>query len=68
MQKGKMCAQCGHAVSRALELNNPLIKRWKRIGEMKIALKVDEDALYKALSDAKRNNLPHGKIRDAGHT
>lgn len=35
---------------------------------MKIALKVDEETLYKALSDAKKNKLPHGKIQDAGHT
>lgn len=35
---------------------------------MKIALKVDENSLNKALSDAKAMKLPHGKIRDAGHT
>ena len=41
MTVGKMCAQCGHCVSAALEEDNPRIQTWKRTGEKKVALKVD---------------------------
>lgn len=68
MQKGKMCAQCGHAVSAALERDNPKIRTWKETGEMKIALKVDEVEMKACLEKAKQMKIPCGKVRDAGHT
>lgn len=68
MQKGKMCAQCGHAVSKALELKNPKIKSWKQSGEKKIALKVDEEEMERCLDKARAVGLPCGYVCDAGHT
>ena len=41
-----MCAQCGHAVSAALELkDNTCIPLWKKVGEKKVALKVNYDEM-----------------------
>ena len=69
MTVGKMCAQCGHCVSAALEEDNPRIQTWKRTGEKKVALKVDSlEQLEQLLKKAVEKGLPCGEIHDAGHT
>ncbi|CAL5991105.1 Peptidyl-tRNA_hydrolase [Hexamita inflata] len=68
MTAGKMCAQCGHAVSEALEEDNPKIKIWKHIGQKKVALKVNFAELKESLKKAEEMKIPCGYIQDAGHT
>ena len=55
MGKGKMCAQCGHVVSkiiRSLERNiSAGYKEWLKLGEAKIVLKASEDELKLILAE-----------------
>ena len=71
MSKGKIVAQCGHAVVDATLLShkNNTIFRWKDEGETIIALKVkNEKTLLTILNIANRKNIPHGYIVDEGRT
>eukprot|EP00747_Dinoflagellata_sp_TGD_P166510 gnl/TRDRNA2_/TRDRNA2_189394_c0_seq1.p1 gnl/TRDRNA2_/TRDRNA2_189394_c0~~gnl/TRDRNA2_/TRDRNA2_189394_c0_seq1.p1 ORF type:complete len:178 (-),score=34.75 gnl/TRDRNA2_/TRDRNA2_189394_c0_seq1:103-636(-) len=73
MQKGKIAAQCGHAVlgayKDALRRKNPYLAPWETIGQKKIALKVQsEEQLLDFDARAKAAGLVSYPVRDAGHT
>ncbi|ERL85016.1 hypothetical protein D910_02439 [Dendroctonus ponderosae] len=72
MQKGKVAAQCGHAAMAAYAktLNIPkLLKRWRKSGTAKIAVRVDsEEQLLELEKNAKKLNILTSVVRDAGQT
>eukprot|EP00434_Breviolum_minutum_P037329 symbB.v1.2.033097.t1/scaffold3920.1/size48317/1 len=73
MQKGKIAAQCGHAVLGAYHMarqqQNDWLDQWESCGAMKIALKVgSEDELCDFASRAAKRDLTTYTVRDAGHT
>mmetsp|Transcript_34447 Transcript_34447/g.97141 ORF Transcript_34447/g.97141 Transcript_34447/m.97141 type:complete len:186 (+) Transcript_34447:161-718(+) len=73
MNKGKMCAQCGHATlgayTRSRHNNSPYLDSWHHYGQTKIALKVtSEEQLLALEAEAKRRGVPHYLVADAGRT
>ena len=72
---GKIAAQCGHAtlacykaLSRA-DPNHPVLKQWERLGQAKVALKVDsEDDMLMLQAQAISLGLCAQVIHDAGRT
>ncbi|CAE7864748.1 unnamed protein product [Symbiodinium necroappetens] len=73
MQKGKIAAQCGHAVlgayKAAIHQENIYLEPWERSGQMKIALKVSsEEELCDFHTRAEKRDLSCYTVRDAGHT
>ena len=71
MSKGKIVAQCGHAMVDATLIANKdnTIFKWKDDGETIIALKVkNEKTLLTIMNIAERKNIPHGYIVDEGRT
>ncbi|KAJ6260288.1 hypothetical protein Dda_4513 [Drechslerella dactyloides] len=73
MTKGKIAAQCGHAVLacyKTVSRHAPLLlKRWEYIGQAKIALKVDsEEELLTLQAQAVSVGLVARVIHDAGRT
>eukprot|EP00922_Rhytidocystis_sp_ex-Travisia-forbesii_P029935 GHVS01043898.1.p1 GENE.GHVS01043898.1~~GHVS01043898.1.p1 ORF type:complete len:188 (+),score=25.34 GHVS01043898.1:75-566(+) len=73
MGKGKIAAQCGHAVigayRHALKNDNGLLQNWSRHGEGKVVLKLpDEQAMYDMCAKAKTSGLSHYLVCDAGRT
>ena len=71
MSKGKIVAQCGHAVVDATLIANKdnTIFRWKDDGETIIALKVkNEKTLLTIMDIANRKHVPHGYVVDEGRT
>lgn len=70
LPKGKMAAQAAHAaVEAVLKSSDDLIKRWRKEGMAKIALKVaDQKELYKFIQIAKDEGLVTAVITDAGKT
>lgn len=72
-----MCAQCGHAavgVYRSIFLgkndqHKKWLSEWERIGEAKIALKVDsEKEMLNLEVEANKQGLPTCLIQDQGRT
>ncbi|KAL0245171.1 hypothetical protein GEMRC1_009251 [Eukaryota sp. GEM-RC1] len=71
MKKGKIAAQCGHAVSGIMsqESVQPLLKHWRHRGEAKVALSVSTEEELLALKEkAKALDLPTYTVVDAGRT
>ncbi len=76
MGKGKIAAQCAHAVVSAYKkaLANKEYKEkasdWERSGMQKVVLKVQNEAdLFEYFELAKKAGIPCGEvIHDAGHT
>jgi len=70
MDKGKMCAQCGHAfVDVVLKTDKKKVEKWRQEGAKKIVLKVaqmKEMVKYKRL--AEQAGLKTAMITDAGKT
>eukprot|EP00913_Durusdinium_trenchii_P024739 g23220.t1 len=68
MQKGKIAAQCGHAVLGAYHVaqssGNPWLQLWEQSGAMKIALKELRDFEVRA----SKREVSCYLVRDAGHT
>jgi len=73
MGKGKMCAQCGHAVAGVMEKlmrkDQKLLQLWTSHAQPKIAVKVKtEDKLLTMKAQADSLNLPNYLVADAGRT
>ena len=73
LSKGKLAAQCGHAVMecalRAKKESPRSLDRYRREGARKIVCKVpDEESLRKILAHAKKAGLVCYLVKDAGHT
>ena len=73
LSKGKIAAQAGHAAVSAAEETRKCHKAWwrawKKEGQRKIALKVeDEEGLLKLERQAKALDLPYALIMDRGLT
>ncbi|KAF2202075.1 PTH2-domain-containing protein [Delitschia confertaspora ATCC 74209] len=75
MTKGKIAAQCGHATLACYKsfLRNspqsPILKRWERMGQMKVALQVkSEEELETLQAQAISLGLCAHVIHDAGRT
>ena len=71
MSKGKIVAQCGHAIVDAtlIASKDDTIFRWKDDGETIIALKVkNEKTLLTIMDIADRKKVPHGYVVDEGRT
>ncbi|KAF2470665.1 PTH2-domain-containing protein [Lindgomyces ingoldianus] len=75
MTKGKIGAQCGHATLACYKSflrtspNSPILKRWERSGQMKVALQVkSEEELEMLQAQALSLGLCACIIHDAGRT
>ncbi|KAJ6128569.1 hypothetical protein N7471_009786 [Penicillium samsonianum] len=75
MTKGKIAAQCGHATLACYKYfleyapNSPILKKWERGGQAKIALQVkSEDELLVMQAQAISLGLCTRVIQDAGRT
>jgi PTH2 family peptidyl-tRNA hydrolase len=75
MTRGKMCAQASHATLanyRYLQThspNNPVLKRWERGGQAKVALQVkSEEEIMELQAKAVGAGLCARVVRDAGRT
>jgi len=73
MSKGKTAVQVAHgSVSAYLKTKRQYpdwADNWLSEGQRKIAVKVKtEEELYKLVEEARKNNLPHAVINDAGLT
>lgn len=72
---GKIAAQCGHATLACYktllqaDAAHPVLKRWERLGQAKVALKVDsEDEMLMLQAQAVSLGLCAQVIHDAGRT
>ncbi|CAD7940566.1 unnamed protein product [Amoebophrya sp. A25] len=75
MQKGKIAAQCGHAVLGAYqkamssEAGRGRVRQWERFGQAKIALKCNtEEEMQNLERSAKKQGLCTYVVHDAGRT
>ncbi|KAH8752378.1 peptidyl-tRNA hydrolase PTH2-domain-containing protein [Hyaloscypha finlandica] len=73
MTKGKIAAQCGHATlacyKNLLRAKSPILKRWERTGQAKVALQVkSEEDLETLQATAISLGLVAEVIADAGRT
>lgn len=70
MGEGKLAAQVAHASLTAYEhASQGARDAWKRSGQKKIVVRVDDEATVHALNEqAATAGLPTGLVRDAGHT
>lgn len=74
MSKGKIVAQCGHAVCSAVCYGNNICEsykmtNWRETGETIIALRVPNLITMSMIMDiANRKGVAHGVITDAGLT
>nr|POE65932.1 putative peptidyl-trna hydrolase 2 [Quercus suber] len=75
MSKGKIAAQCGHAVLACYKAmlradpSHPLLQRWEHLGQAKVALKVDsEEDMLMLQATAVSLGLCAQVIHDAGRT
>ncbi|EDW00588.1 GH20957 [Drosophila grimshawi] len=76
MGKGKTAAQCAHAAvmcyqnaAQGSEAQNAILKRWCRMGQPKIVLRVDSYEQLNGLQlQAEQANLIAALVRDAGRT
>ena len=73
MTNGKVAAQCCHAclgAYRVAQRKAPLnVRKWRMIGEKKIALSVQsEEEVEELKRKAREAGLPHYLVQDAGHT
>lgn len=72
MSKGKLCAQCGHAVIesflKAKKKTPDAVEEWLNEGQEKIVLKVDSEKELLELFEKMKKLFPSSLIRDAGRT
>lgn len=73
MGKGKIAAQCGHAVAmmirRAGKYVPKILEKYERAGQKKVVVKVDdEDGLDEVVKKALESKLLTNVVHDAGHT
>jgi PTH2 family peptidyl-tRNA hydrolase len=73
MGKGKIAAQVGHAAVQAFlgaGVSHPSeVEAWLGSGQKKICLKAPDTSVFDELSKAARKqNIPHHIVQDAGHT
>ena len=73
MGKGKIAAQCGHAIQHLtiinLASNSSIFNKYLRFGGAKICLKVNsEKELDNITGYCKQNNITHYQVVDAGRT
>jgi len=73
MQKGKIAAQCGHAVlgayKKAVEAGSPTLGPWERFGQAKVALKCQtEEEMVALWENARKKGLTTYMVVDAGRT
>mmetsp|Transcript_9170 Transcript_9170/g.18283 ORF Transcript_9170/g.18283 Transcript_9170/m.18283 type:complete len:170 (+) Transcript_9170:193-702(+) len=73
MGKGKIAAQCGHAVlgayKRGLQCAPSAVKVWEQIGQAKICLQCPtEEEMYQIEKKAKSKGLITNLVQDAGRT
>ncbi|KAH7648495.1 hypothetical protein FG379_002945 [Cryptosporidium bovis] len=72
MGKGKIAAQCGHAIlgayKRAIKTCPNAVEMWEKSGQAKIVLKVVLDELFDSDKKAKKKGVPSYLVRDAGRT
>lgn len=72
MTKGKIAAQCGHAVlgayKRGLKQNKSGIQWWETTGQAKIAVKVNEEEMNDMEKIARDKGLASYVVHDAGRT
>lgn len=73
MEKGKIAAQCGHATlacyKKSLKVAPAAITWWERLGQAKIALKINDEADMVAIQEkAKLMGLVTYIVEDAGRT
>jgi len=75
MTKGKIAAQCSHATLACYKTlvradpSHPVLKRWERLGQAKVALKIDsEDDMLMLQAQAISLGLCAQVIHDAGRT
>ncbi len=72
MGKGKLAAQCGHAVIEAFlktQIKSPNdCKAWLSEGQMKVVVKIDSEKALLELFENLKNQFPCALIKDAGRT
>ncbi|KAK0290899.1 hypothetical protein LTR35_001620 [Friedmanniomyces endolithicus] len=75
MGKGKIAAQCGHATLACYKTlvranpSHPVLRQWERLGQAKVALKVDsEEDMLMLQAQATSLGLCAQVIHDAGRT
>ncbi|KAH8739515.1 hypothetical protein FG386_001947 [Cryptosporidium ryanae] len=72
MGKGKIAAQCGHAVlgayKSAIKTCPKAVEMWEESGQAKIVLKVGLDELFESDKKARKMGIPSYVVRDAGRT
>ncbi|KAL1589801.1 hypothetical protein WHR41_01790 [Cladosporium halotolerans] len=75
MTKGKIAAQCSHATLACYKMlvradpSHPVLKRWERLGQAKVALKIDsEEDMLMLQAQAISLGLCAQVIHDAGRT
>jgi len=73
MEKGKVAAQCGHATlacyKKSLKMSPAAVSWWERLGQAKIALKVNDESEMEAIqAKAKALGLATYIVEDAGRT
>ncbi|MFO7794473.1 MAG: aminoacyl-tRNA hydrolase [Candidatus Nanohaloarchaea archaeon] len=69
MSKGKLAAQASHASLNAYKkVDEDLRKDWGSQGAKKIILDKGEKSFQDLIMGAERLNIPHYKVKDAGHT
>ena len=69
MSKGKLAAQASHASLNAFrKADKDLRSDWNSNGAKKIILKKGDLSFQDLIIEAERLNIPHYKVKDAGHT
>lgn len=72
MGKGKIAAQCGHAIlgayKRTLKISPGNVEKWEASGQAKVVLKTEKDNLFVINSKAKEKGIASFIVRDAGKT
>ncbi|MBN2127081.1 MAG: peptidyl-tRNA hydrolase [Candidatus Diapherotrites archaeon] len=72
MGKGKIAAQCGHAVleayKKALNKTPEAVQEWEMLGQEKVVLKVESKKELLEWFEKLKNLFPIALIKDAGHT
>jgi peptidyl-tRNA hydrolase, PTH2 family len=72
MQKGKIGAQCGHAVleayKKALNKTPEIVHEWETTGQEKVVLKIESKKELLEWFEKLKNLFPTALIKDAGRT
>ena len=69
MSRGKLAAQASHASLNAFrKADDDLRTEWNSKGAKKIIVEKEEKSFQDLILEAERLNIPHYKVKDAGHT